>query len=152
MKKQKKVIIQSVFIFIILLIILLAIFPKQKSSSEICFNNSCFFVEIADTNEERATGLMFRKSMDNNSGMLFIFDKADNYSFWMKNTQISLDIIWINENKEIVFIKNNVIPCNETCIPINPDKKAKYVLEINAGISEEISLKESDKARFKNMK
>ena len=67
----------------------------------------------------------------------------------MKNTLIPLDIIWINTNKEIVFIKENVQPCGESlCQSINPAKSAKYVLEINGGISKEIGLSVGQKANL----
>ncbi|MFB6182833.1 MAG: DUF192 domain-containing protein, partial [Candidatus Nanohaloarchaea archaeon] len=63
-------------------------------------------LEIADTREERKKGLMFRKSLKNNHGMLFIFNKSANRTFWMKNTYIPLNIIFINENLTIVKIVN----------------------------------------------
>ena len=95
-------------------------------------------------------GLMFREKMDADKGMLFIFEKEGEYPFWMKNTLIPLDIIWINEDKEVVFISENAQPCNEeySCSSINPGNNAKYVLEINGGISEKIGLKIGDKANF----
>jgi len=103
-------------------------------------------VELAITQEEQVLGLMFRKSLDRNKGMLFFFDEEGEHSFWMKDTLIPLDIIWINQNGEVVFISENTQPCQENICPfISTDKKAKYVLEINAGISKEIDLKVGDK-------
>ena len=58
-------------------------------------------------------GLMFRENMDSDRGMLFIFEKEGEYPFWMKNTLIPLDIIWINKDKEVVFISENAQPCEE---------------------------------------
>jgi len=120
---------------------------KEKS---VCFAENCFFVEIADTPEKQTKGLMYRESLDENRGMLFIFDKQGNYSFWMKNTLIPLDIIWLNENKEVVFMENNARPCKETCPSINPNQKAKYVLEINSGLANKINLKIGDKVVISN--
>lgn len=99
---------------------------------------------------ERSRGLMYREGLDSDKGMLFIFEKEGEYPFWMKNTLISLDIIWINENKEVVFISENAQPCSEeySCPSISPGKNAKYVLEINGGTSERIGLKIGDKANF----
>ncbi len=90
---------------------------------------------------------MFREKLDLDKGMLFIFEEEGEYSFWMKNTLIPLDIIWINKAKEVVFISGNTQPCQEeySCSSINPGKNAKYVLEINAGIAEKIGLKVGDK-------
>ncbi|MEK6845074.1 MAG: DUF192 domain-containing protein, partial [Nanoarchaeota archaeon] len=105
---------------------------------------------ISSTQEELSKGLMFRESLDKNSGMLFIFPENGIYSFWMKNTLISLDIIWINSNKEIVFIEHNAQPCQENnCKNLAPNETAKYVLEINAGTADEMGLEIRDKIKFK---
>jgi poly-gamma-glutamate synthesis protein (capsule biosynthesis protein) len=119
---------------------------KEKS---VCFAENCFFVEIADTPEKQTEGLMYRDSLAKDRGMLFVFDKEAIYSFWMKNTLIPLDIIWLNGNKEVVFIKNNAQPCQDECPAIKPDAEAKYVLEINSGLANKINLKIGDKLIFK---
>ena len=93
---------------------------------------------------------MNREQLDKNKGMLFIFDESSKYSFWMKNTLIPLDIIWINENLEIVWIAENVNPCEEDpCPSYIPQEKAKYVLEINGGLSEKHGFKINDKVKLK---
>ena len=84
---------------------------------------------------------MFREKLDADKGMLFIYEKEGKYPFWMKNTLIPLDIIWIDKNKEVVFISANAQPCKEDyCPSILPPENAKYVLEINGGVSEKIGL------------
>lgn len=123
-----------------MLFILLLVGCSQKQS-EVLINEKAFNTEIADNNIERAKGLMFRKSLDESSGMLFIFPNSEKHSFWMKNTFIPLDIIWIDEDLEIVYIHKNAQPCRETCNSIIPDKEAKYVLEINAGLVEKYGIK-----------
>ena len=113
---------------------------------EACFDERCFEVEIANTDEERQKGLMFRETLDEDKGMLFIFEEEGIYPFWMKNTLITLDIIWINKEGEIVFIAN-AVPCEiEPCQIYNPNKEALYVLEVNSGIANEIGLKAGDEA------
>lgn len=122
---------------------------EDKNAPRVCFKEKCFQVEIADMPEERMTGLMGRHRLDSNSGMLFVFEKEDGYGFWMKNTLISLDIIWIDAEGKIVFIKNNALPCRtESCETFYPYKKAKYVLEINGGLSGEIGLKAGDEMKI----
>jgi len=138
---------KTIFLIVILAAIAgLFFYWRSQRQRKVCFKNNCFDVELAITDEEQMQGLMFRKSLARNRGMLFIFKEEEMSSFWMKNTLIPLDIIWINENKEAVFISENTQPCKEdSCFSIAPDKKAKYVLEINAGISKEIGLKVGDR-------
>ena len=88
---------------------------------------------------------MFRKSLDYNKGMLFVFENVSEHNFWMKNTLIPLDIIWIDENNKVVFIKENAQPCKGgLCESIRSGKKAKYVLEINTGICSSLGLEAGD--------
>ena len=88
-------------------------------------------IEFSKTKAERDLGLMHRRFMPEDSGMLFYMDTQKEQSFWMKNTYISLDIIYINEAKEIVSIATQTTPLSETPVPSNAP--AKYVLEVIAG-------------------
>lgn len=118
-----------------------------------CFKDNCFSVEIAKDSKERLQGLMHREGLPKNKGMLFIFEKEDFYPFWMKNVSFPLDIIWLNSKDEVVFINKNSLPCKiEPCQVIEPGKKAMYVLEINAGLTDKIGLAIGDKLilNFKN--
>lgn len=116
---------------------------------KVCFKQHCFVVEIAATQEQREQGLMFRKSLERDRGMLFVFTEEQTHSFWMKNTEIPLDIVWLNRNKEVVFIKENAKPCIlEDCPVWSPDEKAIYVLEVNAGVVEDLGLEAGDKLIF----
>lgn len=93
---------------------------------------------------------MFRENLPQDEGMLFIFNEEGSYPFWMKNTLIPLDIIWIDENKEVVFISENSQPCKDDfCSNINPGRSAKYVLEVNGGIAKKIGLKTGDSINLK---
>lgn len=89
-------------------------------------------IEIANTEFETQTGLMYRDVMAKNQGMLFIFNDETERYFYMKNTKIPLDIIYINANKTIVSFQKNAKPMDETSLPSN--LPAKYVLEVNAGL------------------
>ncbi|MEK6910687.1 MAG: DUF192 domain-containing protein [Nanoarchaeota archaeon] len=116
---------------------------------QVCLKETCFQVEIANTPILRQQGLMYREQLDSNKGMLFIFDEEGIHPFWMKNTLIPLDIIWLDENKEVVYIENNAQPCKEeTCNSYNPNAKARYVLEINAGLSDEFNITLGNKLDF----
>ena len=90
--------------------------------------------------------MMYRQHMENNQGMLFVFDQVQPLSFYMKNTPLALDLIFLNEHLEIVHIHTNALPNNERSIPsIQP---AKYVLELLAGTSENIGLTLGDQVNY----
>jgi uncharacterized membrane protein (UPF0127 family) len=117
--------------------------PKQSSVS---FGGHRFLVELATTLEQRARGLMYRQHLDEDKGMLFIFEDEEVHPFWMKNTYIPLDMIWIDKNRKVVFISKNTPPStDEPYRAINPRKKAKYVLELCGGTADKIGLDVGDK-------
>ena len=133
---------------LIILILLFLYFNSNKN--KVCFSEKCFDVEIASTSEELSKGLMFRENLEKNSGMLFVFPEENFHNFWMKNTLIPLDIIWINSNKKIIFIEHNVQPClEEICETYSSDEKALYVLEINSGKVDEVGLEIGDDVELK---
>lgn len=104
--------------------------------------------EIADDDKEIMKGLMFRERLDETAGMLFIFDDERYQTFWMKNTLIPLDIIFINSNFEIVDVKN-AVPCKESpCALYKSSKPAKYVLEVNGNFTVRNSIKIGDKIKI----
>lgn len=103
-------------------------------------------IEIADDDYATQTGLMYRSSMENTQGMLFIFPDTDYRSFYMKNTEIPLDIIFIAEDQTIVSIQKNAQPMSESSLPSKAP--AKYVLEVNAGLSDEWGLNQGDNIQF----
>ncbi|MBI1936316.1 DUF192 domain-containing protein [Candidatus Woesearchaeota archaeon] len=134
-----------------ILIIFLIIFliSCTKNSNEILINNGQKIikinVEIADDENERNNGLMFRKELDKDSGMLFTFNDEDYRTFWMKDTLIPLDIIFINKDWKIIDIKN-AVPCKEDpCRLYHSSLPAKYVLEVNAGFAQRNDIEPGDK-------
>jgi uncharacterized protein len=88
-------------------------------------------IEIADDDLKRERGLMFRRQMELNHGMLFIFAEEELRSFWMKNTYLPLDILYLNAQRKIIRIHENVATLNERSVP--SEMPAKYVVEVNAG-------------------
>ena len=100
--------------------------------------HSCFFVTVADTPSERNTGLMYIDLMPKNQGMLFVYKEPRPASFWMKNTKIPLDLIFLNSTGQVVHIHHNAEPLNETII--RGGENIQYVVEINGGLAEEIGI------------
>ncbi|PIN93127.1 hypothetical protein COU61_01000 [Candidatus Pacearchaeota archaeon CG10_big_fil_rev_8_21_14_0_10_35_13] len=143
-------------------------FPKSGSevlgyhnlTPKACINNEntekCYTVEIAKTPDERSQGLMFREELGINEGMIFIFPERSNWGFWMKNTQISLDILWLGNRGEVLFLKEGAEPCpadEDSCTTTTPpiEVKAKYVLELNSGEIEKNNIKLGSKIVLKNI-
>ena len=139
-------------IFVIFLLIFLI--GCTRNFNEVYINNgkklTKINVEIADDNEERMKGLMFRERLDENAGMLFIFDKEEYKTFWMKNTWIPLDIVFIDKNFKVVDIKN-AVPCKkELCILYKSSQPAEYVLEVNSNFTIKNNINIGDKITIKN--
>jgi uncharacterized membrane protein (UPF0127 family) len=125
--------------------------PTTNSSSvKIALpSNKIIIAEIADNDKARSRGLMYRKYLPPENGMLFVFDIEDFHSFWMKNTLIPLDIIWLDKDFRIVYFYQNVPPCkSDPCASYAPLLKAKYVLEVNSGFIKNVGLKLDDKLKL----
>ena len=115
--------------------------PTVDGSFEVNGAVHKFTFEVASTSSDREIGLMYRSSMEDNHGMIFVYPTSSYRSFWMKNTEIPLDIIFLDSNFKIVVIRKNCTPYT-----LNPrdtgDKFAQFVVELNAGIAEKLGLSE----------
>ena len=108
-----------------------------------------FTVEIADTREKQALGLMYRDSMPADHGMVFIFLDEAPRSFWMKNTRIPLDIMYFNKGLELVSISADTPPCRTRRCPSYPSAApAMFVLELNAGVASGLGVTVGDRLVF----
>ena len=106
-----------------------------------------FFVEVVDTNETRAQGLMFREELAPNAGMLFDFKRQQPVSFWMRNTLIPLDMFFIKTDGRIVNIAKRTVPHSEQGIP--SAEPVLGVLETNAGVADRLGIKPGDVVRHR---
>ncbi len=105
--------------------------------------------ELAVSDDERARGLMFREKIGIDQGMLFVFETEDVHHFWMKNTWIPLDMLWLDSARRIIHIEADVPPCREDpCPSYGPWLPARYVLELKAGGAAEYGLKPNDRLQF----
>jgi uncharacterized membrane protein (UPF0127 family) len=140
-------------LFILLILILffsiLFYFKFKKihyENTKIIINNKEFFVEIADNNLKRKKGLGDRKFICENCGMLFIFPEKSQYSFWMKNMNFDLDILWL-EDEKVVFIEKNVSYKNQK-ITYKSEIISNSVLELKAGNVDKFEIKIGDELEF----
>ena len=103
-----------------------------------------FSIEVADTDAQRSAGLMFRQEMDDDHGMLFVFEQTRRLSFWMQNTPMSLDLIFIGEDGRIVAIRWGKPFSTDSIGPLTP---ARFVLELKAGSAQKAGIAEGDLVR-----
>jgi hypothetical protein len=166
--KTIKPLYQVIAVIAVLALIFFLVFPdvfkKDKPVDEYTFrkegeltfysmNNEPLIsidIELADTEYDRQLGLMKRKSMEENQGMLFIFPDEELKSFWMRNTFISLDIIFVNTKKEIVTIHKNTRTLSDQSYP--SAAPAIYVVEVVAGFTDKYKIKEGDKISWMDIK
>ena len=104
-------------------------------------------VDLASTPETQEQGLSGRSGLEEDSGMLFIFDNPGKYAFWMKDMNFTIDMIWIGEDLSVIYIKENATPESYPGTFVS-NKDAKYVLEVNALFSKKNNLKVGDKMEF----
>lgn len=147
---SKSILLKTVIVAVALVMLFIAVSPflpesnpsqalpsaqlAEPDSALVCFQSACINAELAETGEERSQGLMFREHLE--EGMLFVFETESIHSFWMKNTLIPLDMIWIGKNKQVVHLEHAVLCTTENCGLYTPSAPALYVLETNAGFVE----------------
>lgn len=107
-------------------------------------------VQIADNESRRVRGLMFQEQLPYDQGMIFVFSESGVYSLWMLNMQFPLDMIWFDEQGNVVHIEQNIPPCETppeiiACQSIVPSGEAKYILEVTAGFVEQFNITKDSK-------
>ncbi|HNW71594.1 MAG TPA: DUF192 domain-containing protein [Candidatus Paceibacterota bacterium] len=150
--------LKTFFLFIFLFVILIFGFVflnKYNSLQKIEVKNikhvqvagKIIKVNLALNDKDQEIGLSGKKYLKENEGMLFIFSDVSRRYFWMKEMNFPIDIIWLNEKLEVIYIKKNVYP-ESYPDSFGPDENSKYVLEVNAGFSEKNNLREGNFVKF----
>ncbi len=138
------------FGIVIIFFVLLFFIPQKHDVADIqgvIVAGKNLKVDLTLTEDKQEMGLSGREELEENEGMLFIFERSGNYPFWMKDMNFPIDIIWFDENLKVIYIKKDARP--ELYPEIyNPNKEAKYVLEVVSGFSDKNNLKEGDKIKF----
>lgn len=119
----------------------------QNKSSVLEVNNRKITVEVAITKNEQEHGLCCRDSLPSDSGMLFVYNKPGIYRFWMKDTRIPLDMYWIDAQKKVIYIEQNV-QSNTYPRSFGPYQPAQYILETNAGYARKHNISVGDIVSF----
>ncbi|HXV45346.1 MAG TPA: DUF192 domain-containing protein [Nitrososphaera sp.] len=126
--------------------------PSNSSYRQVnvSVNGVKLVADIADTNDKRTKGLSVKDSLNETEAMLFVFSTEREHSFWMKGMKFPIDIIWIDEDKEVVHVEHSLEPCipDEFCQPYRPDDDSLYVLETVAGFAQKYNVTENTYVDF----
>lgn len=141
-------------VFLLIVLAFLSIYKKPETESLVKFysegKNVTLKVKVADTEESRNKGLMFVEKLGENEGILFVYNDEQKRTFWMKNTLIPLDMIFVAANGTVVSVIENAEPCKkDPCEIYSVDAPSRYVVEVNAGFAKENGISAYDFAELK---
>jgi len=116
----------------------------------ITVNGVDLVADVAATSDQRSKGLSIKDALNENEGMLFVFSEGREHSFWMKNMNFPIDIIWISEHHEVVHVEHSLEPCepDSFCPTHKPDRNSLYVLEMVAGFAQKYNVTENTYVDF----
>lgn len=139
----------TVVIFVVILVGLLII--GRAGNTKVAINDSEFNVKVAESAQEKQIGLSETKELEENEGMLFVFDNPDHYSFWMKGMEFPIDIIYIKGDKVVTVVPNAPVPTNDDLTVYQPTEESDKVLEIKAGLAKKYNIKEGSTVEIENL-
>jgi len=140
-------ILRVIFVILFMLILGGVGLVMSDQPQTLYINDQTFSFVVADSQEERAQGLSGQNSLPSDEVLVFIFPDSDFHGIWMKDMNFPIDIIWLNEQKQVVDFEGNVLPDTYPEIFL-PDAPAKYVVEANAGVTESLNLAVGDTFEF----
>lgn len=136
----------------ILLLVIIVGRNNSETKTKVSANNKTFSVFVAKSDIEKQVGLSSKEKIAESQGMLFLFDKPDYYSFWMKEMKFPIDIIYIDNNKVTTVISNVKPPSKPEDLTIyQPKAKSDMVLEVNAGLAQKYNIKEGTTIKIENL-
>lgn len=121
-------------------------------TEQVCIRETCFAVDLADTPQAREHGLMGVERLGENEGMVFVFESEGSYTFWMKDTLIPLDMIWIGRDGRVIYVQKDAQPCTaDPCAVYGPPagSRALYVLEVPGGTAERLGIAAGDEVTLR---
>lgn len=133
---------QNIIILVLLAILVLVVSALVFSyfpDKQVKINGQSVSVEVVDTPAERERGLSGRESLGRNRGMLFVFSDSSQYCLWMKDMKFPIDMVWLDDKKQVVHIEENAQP-DSYPESFCPDKDTRYVIELNAGTADELAV------------
>lgn len=120
---------------------------NYRNDKSVTIGKQTLKLQVANTSQEQIAGLSGKKCIQNNQGMLFIFDKPAYYPFWMKDMRFPIDILWLSQNKQVIYMQKNVAP-NSYPKSFTNTSPALYVVELKAGQADSLDIKTGSKLNF----
>lgn len=153
MKRIAIIVTAVVVISLVVTVAVALLLRKPVVKTQVTINNQTFQVEVADTREERARGLSGRKKLGEKKSMLFVFEEAGFHTFWMKDMEFNLDIIFIKDDKIVTIYKNIEQPGKDISglEQYRSKEPVNLVLEVNSGLSDKYDFKEGDSVKIENI-
>lgn len=151
---RKKDLLSGVLVAFVLLLVGVAavyvLWPQLQPHATLRLGDGIFTAKIANTDAERAQGLSNTDQLPANQAMIFIFDKDDKWPMWMKDMSYPIDILWLNKDKQVVYIVKNASP-DSYPDKFVPSSDARYVIELPAGTVDSKAIRTNDSAVFDNV-
>lgn len=151
--KENVRLLLGAFVVILTIVIVITLLLNSRKSTKVLVNGQTVSVMVAKTDKEKQVGLSGRDKIGENQGMLFVFDKPNYYSFWMKEMKFPIDIIYINGNKITTIVENAKPPLssNDNLAIYQPSEKSDKVLELNAGSADKLKIKKGTIVKIESL-
>ena len=139
-----------IIVFLVLMVALTGCLDFSSDEIvEVEIGGTLVYAEVAESSSEKIRGLMYRTHLNETEGMLFVYDSERNLSFWMKNMEIPIDMIWLDSNLSIVHVEDSVPPCREDdCPTYTAPSKAMYILEVRANFTNRNDVQVGDRIKL----
>lgn len=147
-RPQTTAVLLGGFALILIALVVAYIIGNFKSTTEVRLNAGVYHLQLADTESAREQGLSGVEKLSPNGGLLMKFDSDYPWGIWMKDMDIPLDIIWLDNAKKVVYIKENVSPTQGTHVIMQPKKPSRYVIELASGSVAAAGIKVGQQAEF----
>lgn len=134
-------------IILTLVVVVIVIYNPNSEWVEVSIGEDTILAEVARTDEERKRGLSGRDQLQEGYGLLMIYDTDEKHGIWMKDMNFSLDIIWISEEKKVIYLAEKASPDSYPKV-FRPTEPARYVLEVNSGVVDDLNLKVGSQVNF----
>jgi uncharacterized membrane protein (UPF0127 family) len=146
-----RTIVFGILVIIVLVVLLLLLLPHNRTSEIVNLGDGTFGARIAKTESDREQGLSGVASLTSNKALLMVFPYSAQWQIWMKDMKIPLDIVWLNQDKKVIYIVKDALPKDSTNVIFTPTADAEYVIELPAGSVKNHSISLGEEASFYNV-